>query len=85
MKPDPGDSQFIWLQAAMLRLYDQVEPGAHVTGIAISVSTAENENLLYNIERSAREIRRMMLTPEAFSISRDFTKATIDLTPEAAP
>lgn len=85
MKPHPDDKQFIWLQGSMLRLYHEVEPDAQVTGIAISVRTAEGTTLHYTASVDSGDINRTLITPEALAISRDFTAATINLTPEPAP
>lgn len=85
MRPDANDRQFVWLQSAMLRLYNEVEPDSQVTGIAISVRTAEGTTLHYTASVDSGDINRTLITPEALAISRDFTAATINLTPEPAP
>ncbi len=85
MRPSADDRRFVWLQSSLLRLYSEVEPDAHVTGVAISVRTAEGTELHYTAGINTPDITRTMITPEALAISRRFRAATVDLTPETAP
>jgi hypothetical protein len=85
MRPSADDRQFVWLQSSLLRLYSEVEPDAHVTGVAISVNTAEGTVLHYTAAVNQPDITRSMMTPEALAISHQFTAATVNLTPEPAP
>jgi hypothetical protein len=85
MRPDANDRRFVWLQSSLLRLYNEVEPDAHVTAVAIEVFTAEGTRLHYTAGIDRPDIGRSMLTPEAEAISREFVAATVDLTPEPAP
>lgn len=71
------------LQAAVDRLYREVEPGAHVAGVSISVVTSDGESIGYGIfpDDDPTRVERY-IAPDPSVVQAALESVTINATPD---
>ena len=71
------------LQAAVDRLYREIEPGAHLAGVSISVVTSDGESIGYGVfpDEDPTRVERY-IAPDPSRVQAALESVTIDATPE---